>query len=228
MSVKSSRSARPPIVREVETAGGVGRLHRYAAVGAREATLVLGHGAGGGIDARDLQALARALPTSGIEVVLVEQPWVVAGKKIAPAPARLDAAWIPLVAAARRRGTPLIVGGRSAGARVACRTAEQVSAVAILLLAFPLHPPGRPDRSRVDELIGAGLPTAALQGTRDSFGTAAELKRAVARRKRVAVVPISDADHGFKVAAAAASTTERALEQLIAAAERESVGLLRR
>lgn len=133
---------RIPTITEVLTDVGVGRLHRYRSARPRKATVVLGHGAGGGIDARDLQALAASLPGAGFEVVLVEQPWVVEGKKVAPAPARLDAAWLPLVAAVKSGRYPLIVGGRSAGARVACRNATHVGATAVLALAFPLHPPG--------------------------------------------------------------------------------------
>ena len=116
-------------------------------------TLVLGHGAGGGIEARDLVALAKALPERGVTVVRVEQPWRVAGRKVAGPPATLDRAWLAVLEALAVAG-PLVVGGRSAGARVACRTAAQVGAAGCLALAFPLHPPGRPEKSRLDELLG--------------------------------------------------------------------------
>lgn len=140
------------------------------------ALLALGHGAGGGIDARDLRALAADLPPKGITVALVEQPWRVAGRKIAPAPKTLDAGWLPVAAflTERHPGLPLIVGGRSAGARVACRTAAVTGATAVLALSFPLHPPGKPERSRADELLGTGLPTLVVQGATDPFGTPAE------------------------------------------------------
>ena len=137
------------------------------------AALVLGHGAGGGIEAADLQAIAAALPPLGITVVLVEQPWRVAGKKVAPAPKTLDAAWLPIVAALRAAlpsGLPLLVGGRSAGARVACRTAVATGAVGVLALAFPLHPPGKPERSRAAELLDCPVPTLVVQGAKDPFG----------------------------------------------------------
>lgn len=135
------------------------------------ATLVLGHGAGGSrATAPDLQALADALPGYGISVILHEQPWKVAGKRVAPAPATLDAAW---VADVTELPGPLVVGGRSAGARVACRTAAQVGALAVVALAFPLHPPGRPEKTRVAEL-DVGVPLRVVQGTSDAFGRPAE------------------------------------------------------
>ncbi|MFC1416545.1 alpha/beta hydrolase family protein [Streptacidiphilus cavernicola] len=137
------------------------------------ALLALGHGAGGGIEAADLRALAAALPPLGITVALVEQPWRVAGKKLAPAPKTLDAGWLPVVAALRAAhpaGLPLLVGGRSAGARVACRTAVATGAAGVLALAFPLHPPGKPERSRAAELLDCPVPTLVVQGAKDPFG----------------------------------------------------------
>lgn len=147
-----------------------GRFVRYPAV-APTAMLVLGHGAGGSqATAPDLQALADALPGYGISVLLHEQPWKVAGKKIAPAPPTLDAAWVAdLAELSVDPSVPLIVGGRSAGARVACRTAAQTGAVAVVALAFPLHPPGRPEKSRVDELQ-VGVALRVVQGLTDPFG----------------------------------------------------------
>lgn len=130
------------------------------------ATLVLGHGAGGTGTAPDLQALADELPASGITVVLHDQPWKLAGKKVASAPPVLDAAWIADLATLPG---PVFVGGRSAGARVACRTAAIVGAQAVVALAFPLHPPGKPDKSRADELE-VGVPLRIVQGERDPFG----------------------------------------------------------
>ena len=171
-------------------------------------TLVLGHGAGGGTGARDLQALAKALPTTGTAVVLVEQPWRLAGRKVAGPPSTLDGAWIAVLAelrAAKLLAPTLIVGGRSAGARVACRTATAVGAAACLALAFPLHPPGRPERSRVDELLGAGVPTLVVQGERDSFGGPPEFPPGTA------IVAIPGADHGLKVPAKGALGQEDAL-----------------
>jgi predicted alpha/beta-hydrolase family hydrolase len=211
---------------DVQTRVGVGRLHRYPAHVHPRAVLALGHGAGGGVHARDLQALALALPRSGIEVILVEQPWAVAGKKIAPAPSQLDAAWLPLIEAIDRGGLPLVAGGRSAGARVACRTASEVGAVGVLALAFPLHPPGRPESSRIEELTSTACPALVIQGTRDTFGTAAELTRAVSRDRSIKVRAIADADHGFKVAAAAATTTADALKAVVKAVNRESDRLI--
>jgi predicted alpha/beta-hydrolase family hydrolase len=132
-------------------------------------TLVLGHGAGGGIDAPDLLAAARAAAVLGWTVVRIEQPYRVAGRQ-APAPAaQLDAAWIAVVAALRVRA-PLVVGGRSSGARVACRTAAVVGASGVLCLAFPLQPPGKPEQSRLGELDAVAVRTLVVQGQRDPFG----------------------------------------------------------
>ena len=137
------------------------------------ATLALGHGAGAGIESGDLAALAARLPKQDINVFLIEQPWRRAGKKLAPAPKILDEAWIAIIGQLRVR-TPLVIGGRSAGARVACRTASGLGASGVLALSFPLHAPGKPEKSRVDELQAAGLPTLVVQGERDPFGTPEE------------------------------------------------------
>jgi uncharacterized protein len=157
---------------DVDTPHGPARVHLHAAtdpVGA----LVLGHGAGGGVGARDLEAATAAARAAGFSVALVEQPYLVAGRR-SPAPARqLDAAWTAVVEHLRDgelRGLPLVVGGRSAGARVACRTAEQSGAVGVLCLAFPVHPPGRPEKTRLDELDAVSVPTLVVQGTSDPFG----------------------------------------------------------
>ena len=145
------------------------------AQGRARALLALGHGAGGGIEAADLRALAEALPPLGVTVALVEQPWRVAGRKVAPAPKTLDAGWLPVVARlAADHPLPLVVGGRSAGARVACRTAAATGAAGVLALSFPLHPPGRPERSRAEELLGSGVPTLVVQGATDPFGRPGE------------------------------------------------------
>jgi predicted alpha/beta-hydrolase family hydrolase len=155
-------------VRSINTPEGVARVEIRAS-GQPRLTLVLGHGAGGGIGARDLEALAKALPAHGITVMRVEQPWHVAGRRVASPPPRLDIAWLAVLDELEVEG-PLVVGGRSAGARVACRTAAAVGAIGAVALAFPLHPPGRPEKSRLDELTGAGVPTLVVQGERDAFG----------------------------------------------------------
>lgn len=135
--------------------------------------LALGHGAGGGTGAPDLAAAARAAAEEGFAVALVEQPYRVAGRR-APAPAaQLDAAWTAVLARLRAEelaGLPLVAGGRSSGARVACRTAAATGAAGVLCLAFPLHPPGRPERSRLGELEQVGVPVLVVQGERDAFG----------------------------------------------------------
>jgi uncharacterized protein len=140
------------------------------------AALVLGHGAGGGVAAPDLQAAAGVARSLGVSVVLVEQPYRVAGRR-SPAPAhQLDAAWLAVIAHLRDDALsdlPLIVGGRSSGARVACRTAAESRAAGVLCLAFPVHPPGRgddPAKSRLPELDAVAVPTLVVQGERDPFG----------------------------------------------------------
>jgi predicted alpha/beta-hydrolase family hydrolase len=137
------------------------------------AALLLGHGAGGGLAAPDLVAAARAAQKVGVDVALVEQPYVVAGRRTSAPAAQLDAAWLAVAAQLaehRFDGMPLVFGGRSSGARVACRTAADGGAVAVLCLAFPVHPPGRPERSRLAELDAVRVPVLVIQGERDSFG----------------------------------------------------------
>jgi predicted alpha/beta-hydrolase family hydrolase len=159
-------------VLEIDTPQGPARAHLQPAdesVGA----LVLGHGAAGGVGARDLVAVADVARSAGFSVALVEQPYLVVGRR-SPVPApRLDSAWTAVVEHLRGgelRGLPLIVGGRSAGARVACRTAAQSGAVGVLCLAFPLHPPGRPTNTRQPELDAVEVPTLVVQGAGDPFG----------------------------------------------------------
>jgi uncharacterized protein len=135
--------------------------------------LVLTHGAGGDPDSADLLAVAAAASRLGGAVARVTQPYRVKGRRAPGPPARQDAAWVEVVAALRRtagEGLPLIQGGRSNGARVACRTASAVGARAVIALAFPLHPPGRPGRSRAAELAAAGTDVLVLNGDRDPFG----------------------------------------------------------
>ena len=157
---------------DIDTPHGPARAHVNKLRGARGA-LVLGHGAGGGVGARDLTAAADAAAAQRLSVALVEQPYRVAGRR-SPAPAgQLDTAWSAVVARLRTgalRGLPLIAGGRSSGARVACRTAPDTHAEAVLCLAFPLHPPGRPEVTRLDELDAVQVPVLVVQGESDPFG----------------------------------------------------------
>ena len=185
---------------DVPTALGPGRL-TVAAAADPAAVLWLGHGAGGGIDAVDLAALAARLPDRGITVVRYEQPWRVAGKRVAARPAALDAAWLETASRVRELAgdVPLVVGGRSAGARVACRTAAAVNAAAVVCLAFPLHPPGSPEKSRLSELLEPTIPVLVLQGDRDTFGTASDVVAAIGARDGIHVVDVPGADHGMKV-----------------------------
>ncbi|MFJ9150057.1 alpha/beta family hydrolase [Streptomyces sp. NPDC102270] len=175
---------------------------------ARTARLVLAvsHGAGGGIEARDLQALADTLPRHRVTVALVEQPWRVAGKKVAPAPKTLDVGWRGVWPALVAPGLPVISGGRSAGARVACRTAVELGAAAVLALSFPLHPPGRPEKSRAAELLGSGVPTLVVQGGNDPFGKPEEFPDG-----SFELVEVPCGDHGFAVPKRAEITQEEAV-----------------
>ena len=154
---------------ELDTPHGPARAHLHP-VDSPAGLLVLGHGAGGGVGSPDLVGATDAAREAGLSVALVEQPYRVAGRR-SPSPAgQLDAAWISVIAQLPREGLPLLVGGRSAGARVACRTAAEVGAAAVLCLAFPLHPPGKPEKSRLEELDAVEVPTLVVQGERDPFG----------------------------------------------------------
>jgi uncharacterized protein len=154
---------------DVDTPHGPARAHLHSAEDPRGA-LVLGHGAGGGVGARDLVKATAVAGELGFTVALVEQPYRVAGRK-SPAPAaQLDAAWRAVVAALALGDLPLITGGRSAGARVACRTAGDTGAAGVLCLAFPLHPPGRPEKTRLAELEAVDVPVLIVQGSSDPFG----------------------------------------------------------
>ncbi|MFF6997210.1 alpha/beta family hydrolase [Streptomyces sp. NPDC008313] len=193
---KAGAAARAGAAGAAETVGtdaGTARVTWHRAGDAR-LVLAVSHGAGGGIGAHDLQALAAALPAHGVTVALVEQPWRVAGKKVAPAPKTLDTGWRGLWPALVRPGLPVIAGGRSAGARVACRTATELGAAAVLALSFPLHPPGRPERSRAAELLGAGVPTLVVQGGNDPFGRPREFPEGPYE-----LVEVPYGDHGLTV-----------------------------
>ena len=181
---------------ELETPSGTARAHIHPADDA-VAALMLGHGAGGGVGARDLGAATEAALSQRVSVALVEQPYLVAGKRSQPAASRIDAAWVSeaqQLLAGELAGLPLIAGGRSAGARVACRTASETGAIAVLCLAFPLQPPprrsGSVSESRIDELEAVTVPVLVVQGEGDRFGMPPEApKRTVSR---VA------GDHGLK------------------------------
>ena len=137
------------------------------------AAMVLGHGAGGGIAAPDLVAATKAARELGVSVALAEQPYRVAGRRSAPRAPVLDAAWTSIVgqlSGGPLSGLALVTGGRSSGARVACRTAAATGAVGVLCLAFPVHPPGRPEKSRLDELDAVDVPVLVVQGAGDPFG----------------------------------------------------------
>jgi uncharacterized protein len=175
---------------EIETPHGPARAHLFPA-DAPKTALVLGHGAGGGVGSKDIQTAKDVALEAGLSVALVEQPYVVAGRR-SPAPAKqLDAAWTAVVqtlTAGELEGLRLIAGGRSLGARVACRTAAALGAEAMLCLAFPLQPPQRkgkpPSPDRLAELDAVTVPTLVVQGESDQFGIPPE-----GPNRTVALVP---------------------------------------
>ena len=157
---------------EIDTPHGPALAHLHSAERPR-AGLVLGHGAGGGVAARDLVAATQAALEAQVSVALVEQPYRVAGRKSAAPAKQLDAAWGAVVEHLRADAFSelrLVTGGRSSGARVACRTAAATGAVGVLCLAFPVHPPGKPEKTRLDELDAVTVPVLVIQGESDPFG----------------------------------------------------------
>jgi uncharacterized protein len=198
----------PTVIAPVATPQGPGRLLIDAADDP-VATLVIGHGAGGGPNATDLELLARRMPEQGTTVVRFEQPWRTAGRRVAAPPAKLDEAWLAAVDWLGEESWvkgPLFVGGRSAGARVACRTADVVGPAGIICLAFPLHLPGQPQKSRIPELLQPQAPRLVLQGTSDAFGRAAEIQAAIKDAGGIRVVELPGADHSFRVARSSSFT----------------------
>jgi len=174
---------------EVATQVGIARVRVEGPPDGR-GLLALGHGAGGGVEAPDLLAARDAAHACGLAVALVEQPWRVAGRRVAEAAPRLDLAWTAVLEALAPAG-PLVLGGRSSGARVACRTATALGADAVLALAFPLEPPGS-GRSRLEELRQPQVPRLVVQGDRDAFGCPRP-------ERGVQVHRVPGADHGFAV-----------------------------
>jgi uncharacterized protein len=196
--VTSHKCCQHPWVRvlEVESSSGLARVYLHAPDRPR-AGLTLGHGAGGGVEAPDLEEVRGVALTERVSVALVEQPYRVAGRRSPASAAQLDAAWLAVVTRLREQelgGLPLLVGGRSLGARVACRTSGLTDAVAVLCLAFPLQPPRRsgsaPPPSRLAELDGVTVPTLVVQGARDQFG--------IPPAKRLRTVVEVPGDHSLK------------------------------
>ena len=202
-------------IHRIDTPHGPARAHTTEAAGAARGTLVLGHGAGGGVESVDLVAVTSEAAGAGWRVVRVEQPWRVAGKRIAAAPPSLDAGWRSVLHHLRADDVlsgPLVLGGRSAGARVACRTAAEHGAAGVLALAFPLHSPGRPQKSRAAELTTVAVPLVVVQGETDAFGAPAEVAAALTGQDGASVYAVPG-DHSLErnvdvVAAAALSWLE--------------------
>lgn len=199
-----------PDVVDVATPRGPARVHLHR-VTAPRALMVLGHGAGGGVNAPDLVAVTETALDAGLSVALVEQPYRVAGRRAPDRAPALDAAWIAVLEVLRASlpaGTPVVTGGRSSGARVACRTSADTGAAAVLCLAFPLRPASRagaaPKPSRLPELDAVTVPVLVVQGERDPFGMPPE-----APGRIVARVP---GDHSLR--AGIAGTREAVAEWL--------------
>jgi predicted alpha/beta-hydrolase family hydrolase len=198
------------VIVDVDTRQGLARAHLTD--GGSRGTVVLGHGAGGGIESADVVEVTTEAASAGWRVVRVEQPWRVAGKRIATAPPTLDEAWTVVLDRLRTDGVltgPLVLGGRSAGARVACRTAEAEGAAGVLALAFPLHPPGKPEKSRAGELTAVTAPICVVQGETDAMGRPEAVAAVLSGRANASVYAVAG-DHALKkdvhvVAAAAMS-----------------------
>jgi predicted alpha/beta-hydrolase family hydrolase len=156
----------------VSTPYGDARVHVARPADGAVGLMMLGHGAGGGVTAHDLRLATEVALGAGLAVALVEQPYRVAGRRAPAPPAQVDAAWCAVAEHLRAElGNPTLVGGgRSFGGRVACRTASDVGAAGVLCLAFPVHPPGRPEKSRLAELASVTVPTLVVQGDHDPFG----------------------------------------------------------
>lgn len=207
-------------VLRVETPDGPGELLLDPAESPM-AVLVLGHGAGGGVGAWDLELLARELPASGVSVARYRQPWLVAGRKVAGPPASLDRGWRPalMTITSAWPGPRLFVGGRSAGARAACRCFD-TGATGLVALSFPLHPPGKPHKSRIAELAAVSGPVLVVQGAADAFGSPSDVARALADAgfSGERIVPVPGATHSLAPARSLPAPKVAEREQLVVGA----------
>ena len=210
------------MVTPVGTPQGPGRLYVDPAE-QPSSILVLGHGVGGGVGADDLELLAASLPALGTTVVRFEQPWRRAGRSVGAPPPKLDEAWraaLGWLVEQEWAQHPLLVGGRSAGARVACRTASDTNPAAIVCLAFPLHLPGRPEKSRIAELLAPAVPRLVLQGSKDSFGTPGEIRAAIGTAEGIQLVELPGADHAYHLVKSSAFTLADLRTTLVAEVSR--------
>lgn len=195
--------------RILQTPHGPGRLVQRRAT-SPWATLVLTHGAGAGIDTHDLRRVGIGLPQYGVTTALLELPWVGQGRRIAPSARVLDESFVAMADQLRTR-TPMFIGGRSSGARVACRQARRLGSVGVVAMSFPLHPRGKPDKNRADELDSARLPVFVVQGERDEMGMPKEFP------PQIETVSVPYADHSLLVPKRA-PLTQDATSRFVAAA----------
>jgi predicted alpha/beta-hydrolase family hydrolase len=172
---------------EIETSGGPAHVELTIPEAGASFLVTATHGAGGTPDTADVVAVKDAAERLGAATALVTQPYRMRGARAPGSAPKQDQAWIELTGALLKLtgGVPLIQCGRSNGARVVCRTAQAVGATGAIALAFPLHPPGHPEKSRAGELAAAGVPVLVVNGDRDPFGIPEEEKENI----RVMVLP---------------------------------------
>lgn len=204
---------------QLATPRGPARLVVERSPGTTNRVALLFHGAGGDSNAAVLVGVRDALLEAGWDVARLDQPYRVAGRRAPDRAPYLDEVALLAVEAVRSDGA-LLLGGKSSGARVACRIARAAGASGVVALGFPLHPPGRPDRSRADELTGAGVPVLVLQGTRDTFGTPAEIRAAIGRRRGFTLHEVAGGDHSFAARKAEGRSTSECLAEVAATAAR--------
>ncbi|HVE97783.1 MAG TPA: alpha/beta family hydrolase [Mycobacteriales bacterium] len=223
MPSDANRARAGSTVSTVETPYGAARVELVRPARPPSGLVVLGHGAGGDRTAAVLVATAEALVAAGVAVARFDQPYRVAGRRAPAPPAALDSAAVAVTAALRRRAAlgdvPVFLGGKSSGARVACRCAGALDAAGVIALGFPLRPPGRPDRSRAGELLAVprGVPVLVCQGQRDPFGAPDDIAAATAGRADVTVRAVVGGDHSFTARRADGRTTASCLAEVAAA-----------
>jgi predicted alpha/beta-hydrolase family hydrolase len=181
--------------------------------------LVLGHGAGGHRKVPRMLRLAQAL-ARGRRVILFNFPYSEAGRRVPDRPPLLEAAWRAVIEQARALGpAPLAIGGHSMGGRIASQVAAAGEKVdALVLLSYPLHPPGRRDRLRDAHLPAVSVPLLFVRGTRDTFSDADLFEAVIGRLgERATVLTVADGDHSLAVRRSSGRTTAQAEAEVVSA-----------